>query len=255
MSGELRVLAVGLAVLVFGLSAGPAAAEPRKLVIGVEDQDYMPAYGWQEGDYRGAAREIFDAFAADRGYRLEFRPLPIKRLYAQLVHREIDLKFPDNPVWAPDLREGYNFAYSRPVIRYTDGVMVPAAKPSPRLEDVKTLGTVAGFTPMGWQERIGTGATVIKETARADLAILQVLRGHTDGAYVSVAVANHILDGEGKPGALVLAAGLPHANGGYALSSVSHPEVIAEFNDWLSANTARVEAIKERTGAERGVEK
>jgi polar amino acid transport system substrate-binding protein len=114
---------------------------------------------------------------------------------------------------------------------------------------------VAGFTPVGWGERIASGAVVVKETPRADLAVRQVLRGLTDGAYVSVAAANHILDEIGRPGALVFARGLPHASGGYLLSSGSHPELIAAFNTWLAANQDRVQAIIERTGAERGTEK
>lgn len=245
-----------VAVVAVGLAAGPAAAgAPRTLVVGVEEIDYLPAYGWQDGAYTGAARQILDAFAADSGIRMVYRPLPIKRLYAELIHHDIDLKFPDNPVWALPLKQGHPLAYSAPVIRYTDGVMVPAGRPAPSVADIKTLGMVAGFTPAGWQARIAAGAVAVKETARVEQAVRQVLRGLTDGAYVSVAAAHHILADLGRPGALVFAATLPHANGGYSLSSNSHPEVIKAFDAWLVANAGRVQAIKDRTGAERGIEK
>jgi ABC-type amino acid transport substrate-binding protein len=260
MGGWLRAVVVMAAVLAAVPAASvfaavPAAAEERTLVVGVEEIDYLPAYGWRDGAYTGAAREILDAFAAESGYRMVYRPLPIKRLYAQLVHHEIDLKFPDNPIWAPALKDGHQVAYSAPVIRYTDGVMVPADKPAPAVGDIKALGIVAGFTPAGWQDRIAAGSVAIKETARVDLAVRQVLRGLTDGVYVSVAVAHRILADLGRPDALAFAAGLPHANGGYSLSSDSHPEVIKDFDAWLVANAGRVQAIKDRTGAERGIEK
>ncbi len=256
MGGWRRWVVAVVAVLA---AAPPAAAEPaagpRTLVVGVEELDYLPAYAWLDGTYTGAARQILDAFAADRGYRMVYRPLPIKRLYAELIHHDIDLKFPDNPIWAPALKEGHRLAYTTPVIRYTDGVMVPAGKPAPAIGDIKSLGTVAGFTPAGWQARIAAGAVAVKETARVDLAVRQVLHGLTDGVYVSVAAAHRILADLGRPGALVFAAGLPHANGGYSLSSDSHPEVIRDFDAWLAANAGRVQAIKDRAGAESGVEK
>lgn len=252
MGAWLRTMVV---VAAAAMVAGSAAAQPRTLVVGVEEIDYLPAYGWRDGDYSGAAREILDAFAADRGYRMVYRPLPIKRLYAELIHHEIDLKFPDNPVWALPLKQGHRVAYSTPVIRYTDGVMVPAGHPVPAVGDIKALGMVSGFTPAGWQARIAAGAVTVKETARVGQAVRQVLRGFTDGAYVSVAAAHHILADLGRPGALVFAATLPHANGSYSLSSDSHPEVIKAFDAWLAANAGRVQAIKDRTGAERGIEK
>lgn len=252
MGGWRTWVVAALAALAVSSTVG--AAEPRTLVVGVEEIDYLPAYGWVDGAYTGAARRILDAFAADSGYRMVYRPLPIKRLYAELIHHDIDLKFPDNPIWAPALKEGHHLAYSTPVIRYTDGVLVPADKPVSSIGEVKALGTVAGFTPAGWQGRIAAGLVTVKETAGVEAAVRQVLRGYTDGVYVSVAVAHRVLADLGRPGALVFAATLPHADGGYSLSSDSHPEVIKAFDAWLAANSGRVQAIKDQSGAERGVE-
>ncbi len=247
-------LAAALLAVVLG-AAGPAQAARRTLVVGVEDQDYRPAYGWHDGTFAGAGREILDAFAADRGYRLEYRPLPVKRLIAQLIHDEIDLKFPDNPGWAIDRKGGHRIFYSRPVIHYTDGTMVPAGKPVPAPDAIKVLATVSGFTPVGWQQRIAAGAVTVKETAHIDQAVGLALRGLADGAYVSVVAADRVMAELGRPHGLVFAASLPHANGSYSVSSAAHPELVAEFDAWLEANAARVEAIKARAGAEQDVEK
>ena len=246
--------AAGLLAAALGV-AGPAKAESRTLVVGVEDQDYRPAYGWHDGAFAGAGREILDAFAADRGYRLEYRPLPVKRLIAQLIHNEIDLKFPDNPGWALGRKAGYPIAYSQPVIHYTDGTMVPPGKPAAGQDDVKVLATVSGFTPVGWLDRIAAGTLAVKETAHIDQAVGLALRGLADGAYVSVVAADRVMAEMGRPRGLVFAASLPHANGSYSVSSAAHPELVAEFDAWLAANVARVEAIKARTGAEQDVEK
>lgn len=232
-----------------------AIAAPRELVVGVEDLDYYPAFSMRDGEYVGAAREIFDAFAQAKGYALVYKPLPIKRLYAELLSGGIDLKFPDNPSWARDAKAGRTIAYSTPVIAYIDGVLVSPENTGRSIDAVQTLGTVSGFTPFAWIDRIKAGKVQMKENPRMDLLLKQAALGRVDGAYVSVAVANHILDDVLKtPGVLVFDPRLPHSRDAYSLSSRDHPQVIAEFNAWMAANAATVKAIKDRYGAERGVE-
>ncbi len=244
----LAVMAVCLAM------TGPANAQKRELVVGVEELDYFPAYAVQKGEYVGAAREIFDAFAQARGYTLVYRPLPVKRLYAELLSGGIDLKFPDHPNWAVDVKQGHQIVYSRPVIAYVDGVLVRPENAGKGQSSIRTLGTVSGFTPFAWLDVLRGGKVVVKENPRMDLLLRQVAVGRLDGAYASVAVVNDILDRELKtPGALVFDPSLPHSRDAYRLSTVEHAPVLAEFDAWMAANQAQVDAIKQRTGAERGV--
>lgn len=248
--GRLAVALLALCVL----AVGPARAERRDLVVGVEELDYFPNYAVKNGEYVGAAREILDAFAQARGYALTFRPLPIKRLYAELMTGGIDLKFPDNPQWAGDLKRDRPITYSRPVIAYVDGVMVRPEHYGKGSGHVRTLGTVSGFTPFAWLDLIRDGKVAVKENPRMDLLIRQVAVGRMDGAYASVAVGNYSMDHEMEmPGALVFDPGLPHSRDAYRLSSVRHPEVVAEFDAWMAANQPQVEAIKQHYGAEKGV--
>lgn len=236
------------------LLAAPARAEQRELVVGVEELDYFPCYALRKGEYVGAARDILDAFAQARGYVLSYRPLPIKRLYAELLSGGIDVKFPDNPHWAPDAKQGHNLVYSQPVIAYVDGVLVRPENLGKGIEAVRTLGTVSGFTPFAWLDRMRAGKLVVKENPRTDLLLRQVVLGRMDGAYASVAVVNYTLEGElNMPGALVFDPQLPHSRDAYRLSSLNRPAVVAEFDAWMAANPGLVEAIKQRYGAEKGV--
>ncbi len=245
----------GLLVAVCTVLAAPAGASgPRELVVGVEELDYFPAYAVQKGEYAGAAREIFDAFAQAKGYVLTYRPLPVKRLYAELLSGGVDFKFPDNPGWGADLKRDIQFSYSRPVIAYVDGVMVRPENKGKGVDRILTLGTVSGFTPFAWLDRIRAQKVVVKENPRMDLLIRQVTVGRMDGAYASVAVVHHSLERElNMPGALVFDPGLPHSRDSYRLSTVTHAAVLAEFDDWMAANQAQVDAIKQRYGAEKGV--
>lgn len=236
-------------------TAWPVLAAQKDLVVGVEDLEYYPLYAMRDGEYVGAARELLDAFAKDRGYRLAYRPLPIKRLFIELASGGIDLKFPDNPYWAADAKKGHNVAYSKPVIAYIDGVLLRPSNHGKGLDTLRTLGTVSGFTPFAWLDRVTSGKVVLKENPRMELLLRQTVVGHVDGAYVSVAVANHVLAGSlNMPGALMFDSALPHSRDSYRLSSVTRPAVVAEFDAWMDANGPLVKMIKDRYGAEKGVE-
>jgi hypothetical protein len=253
----------GLTLAVFAVCAlmcAPGRAEPRHAVVrtfmvGVEELDYYPVYAVQKGEYVGAAREILDAFAQAKGYVFTYRPLPIKRLYAELLAGGIDFKFPDNPSWASDVKQGQPLAYSQPVIGYIDGVLVRPEDVGRGSGSVRLLGTVSGFTPFAWLDLIRQGKVQVKENPRMDLLLKQVAMERLDGAYASVAVANYQLDATlGTPDALAFDSSLPHSRDYYRLSTLKQAKVVAEFDAWMAANAGLVKAIKERTGAEKGIQ-
>lgn len=249
---SLKGLAVAIGAICL-LLWNSAQAQNRTLVVGVEELDYYPLYAVQKGEYVGAAREILDGFARANGYKLVYRPLPIKRLYAELLSGGIDMKFPDNPSWAPDVKQGHALAYSAPVIGYVDGVLVRPENVGRGVDAVHTLGTVSGFTPFAWLDAIRDNRVQVKENPRMELLLKQVSLERLDGAYASVAVANYQLEAQlGTPGALVFDPNLPHSRDFYRLSTLRHPKVVAEFDAWVTANAVQVKAIKDRFGAEKG---
>jgi len=243
----------GLALGVYAIAAPPQAVA-RDLTVGVEAIDYSPIYAWRDGQFVGAAREILDAFAQANGHRLIFRPLPVKRLLAELIHGGIDLKFPDSPDWQPTIRGDATLVYSAPVFAYIDGTVVRRERLGQGAETVRSLGTVAGFTPFAWKSRVEAGSVELKENPGFEPLLRQVLAGRIDGAYVNVAVAHYMAAGlPGGEGGLSYDPDLPHIADSYRLSSRVAPEIVAEFDSWLAANKAAVAAIIARTGAEAGL--
>jgi ABC-type amino acid transport substrate-binding protein len=243
---------LGAVGVILALAWAPAAqAEPREIVVGVEELDYLPDYGMRDGQYGGAAREILDAFAKDRGYHVVYRPRPIKRLTTELVTGEIDLKFPDNPLWAPEIKQDAPVAYSQPVIRHVDGTFVAAAS---RGAPVRVLGTIGGFTPVSWGEALRSGRVQLKETNQMETLLRQVAAGRIDGAYVSVSVGLFRLREAGLDGQVVYDPALPKTPSAYMLSSVRQPALIAEFDAWMASHTALLKAIKARYGSEQGLD-
>ncbi len=234
--------------------AAEGAIARETLVIGVEGLYYLPVSSYENGVYAGYARDLFDAFARDRGYAIEYRALPVPRLYASFFEGELDFKFPDNANWKQDQRAGRRIHYSDPVAAFIDGTSTPAGKQVDHPDQIRRLGTMGGFTPRAWMDRIEAGRIRLSENTRLDALVRQALAGRVDGVYASVAVINYQLDNVLKrPGALVFNPALPYSRDNYHLSSIRHPEILAEFNDWMRKNRDRVAALKLRYGVEKGV--
>jgi ABC-type amino acid transport substrate-binding protein len=231
----------------------PATAD-ESFVVGVENVGYLPAYTTENGVYGGFAREVLDRYAADRHYKFDYRPLPVLRLFASFFAGDVDFKFPDDQDWQPDMRAGKTVTYSHPVADYVDGTSVLAGKLNRPLNDIHSLGTVTGFTPWAWQERIAANQVTLTENANFTALIQQVLSGRIDAAYANVAVIQYQLTNVSKqPGALTFDDSLPYVRGSYRLSTIKHPEVIADFNRWLAEHDRDVRQLKEKFGVENGL--
>ena len=249
MFAKFRCLLAALLLL-----ASTAAFAKDTLIIGVENQYYLPIYAYENGNFHGFARDLFDAFARDRGYQIEYRALPVPRLYASFFEGQVDFKFPDNAYWKQDQRVDKKIRYSDPVIASIDGTSVLPANRNATSDQIQRLGTVSGFTPWAWMERIKSGKTVLSENTRFDALVRQTLSGRVDGAYASVAVINYQLDHVLKnPGALVFNPALPHSRDNYHLASIKRPDVVIEFNDWMRKNRAWIAALKKKYDVEKGV--
>ncbi|MBK1724128.1 transporter substrate-binding domain-containing protein [Thiocystis violacea] len=242
-----------LSLLLLCLLCWPAvaplmAATPR-YVVGVENIDYRPFQAGHAGVFEGFGRELLDAFAAAEGIELTYRPLPPPRLLASLLQDRIDFKYPDDPAWRADLREGHAIRYSRPVVGYLDGTLVLPAHLGRPATAIRTLGTVVGFTPIAWLEPLRAGRVMLRENADFDALFQQVLSQRLDAAYANVAVAREqsrrIL---GRPDALGFDPSLPSTRGDYRLSTVRHPELLQRFDAWLDGQAALVNGLKRRAG-------
>ena len=244
----------GLFLILVGLVflASPVSASDKTVVVGVEEQDYLPSYAWIDGAYQGAGADILQAYASDQGYRIVFKPLPIRRLYAEMLKGGVDLKFPDSGEWAKDTKKGYNVVYSNAVLGFIDGVVVKNNNVGRGVSSVRVLGTLSGFTVSpDWRTRIDTGSIELKENSRLDQLLRQVMLDRVDGAFVSIASALYVADKTfSQKGALMFDARLPFQRGNYMVSSVSKPEIVKEFNSWLESHRDVVKSIKTRWGVD-----
>jgi len=245
LKGRLRIVLI-LLLSLLGYSTMTVAAD---LVIGVEKLAYMPYYSVEKGEYHGFARELFDRFAKEKGHNITYRPLPVERLYRYLLDGHIDFKFPDNPEWRNDLKNGVDLHYSDGVVPFQDGVLVTPEKIAQPVEASHKIGTIRGFAPWPLMGQIDQGAIQLVEQNSISGLLRQTLEGRLDGVYINSAVANfHLKNILHRESALVLDKRIPHASSAYHITSINKPEIIRELNSWMLTRKGYILELQQKWG-------
>lgn len=233
--------------------AAVSAADERSFIVGVEDIEYLPYYspGKMRG-FTGIAHDILHAFADSHDYRIEFRAMPVLELCQELEAGRIDFKFPFDQNWhCPGLKiEGTR--QSLGFISYHDGVMIRPEHQEKTLTDFRILGTLTGFTPVGYDKAIAEGQLQVKEYARVDQLLQGAIEGEVQLAFLAKEVAKFSLRVSGQTRELMIAARLPVLRSMYRIGTKKHPEVIREFDQWALKNEERIRYIARLYGVSNG---
>ncbi|WP_259753984.1 substrate-binding periplasmic protein [Pseudomonas sp. GCEP-101] len=229
-----------------------SSAMAQTYVVGVENLAFAPHYTTDaQGHYQGFARELLDLFASTSGITLEYRPLPVDALLPALLSGQVDLKYPDNPNWAPEQKAGKALRYSQPVTEYVDGVLVAPERLGQGVGTLKTLALVDGWTPRGYELQVQAGQIAVAPGADLRQMIHTALKKQAGGAYFNVVVATYYLDNiRAKPGALVFDPSLPHTRSAFHLSTLKQGELVERFDRFLVEHAQAVAALKARYGVE-----
>ncbi|GLR12950.1 hypothetical protein GCM10007907_17400 [Chitinimonas prasina] len=240
----MRSTAILIAPAMFALALGQAIA--GNYTVGVESNDYLPIYKGEGGNYTGYARDLLDAFAAKHGHQFSYKPMPIARLFDEFaVKKSLDFKFPDNAMWQADIKKGANISYSTGAISVTEGLLVLPPNQGKSLATLKSIATLRGFTPWPYMAQIKSKAITVNEANTADAAIKMGISGRVDGVFLNTTSASYIMGEVLKtPGVLVLDDKLPKEKSEFSLSSIAHPEVIKQFNEFLIKEKDTVKKLK-----------
>lgn len=223
----------------------PAQADTFK--VGVELQPYMPYSDVQNGRYMGYGRDLLDAFAAHQGHVFIYQPLPVRRLLSDLLNDRVDFKYPDNPRWNADQKQGYALHYSQAAAPAIDGVLVKPRFLGQGKERLLRLGTQRGFTPWPYLGEINAGKIMLIQANQIDSLLAMAMSDRVDGVYLNPQVVRHQLYNNAGSG-LVFDPKLPYQDDHYFLSSIKHPEVIAQFDAFLTSQAELVQSLKDRHG-------
>ncbi|WFS62700.1 hypothetical protein LF599_00660 [Pseudodesulfovibrio thermohalotolerans] len=248
--GRIALLCLFLCLLL--QPAGPALAERPCLTVGVERIDYPPYGSFRQGGYEGFARDLLDSFGIEHGYTMVYVALPVKRLYQEFLDtRTLDLKFPDCEEWNRSKRKGIKIFYSVPVCEYTDGILVKPENLGKGMEAIKTLGVIAGLKPWLLVPPVDKDAMKVSENVSVSGLLGKGIRDRVDGVYTNLMVASHLLEERGYKDKLVFDPDLPHATGHYHLSTIDHPLILREFDEFMKTRTELVDSIRRKHGIDR----
>lgn len=234
-----------LFVLLFAATV-TVAARADTLVVGVESLDQFPIYKGEGSQYTGFGRDLLDGFAAKYGHTITFKALPILRLHDELLKAQtVDLKFPDNLEWNAEMRKGVKVSYSKPVLAVTEGLSVKPTNKGKGIAGQKTIGAMRGFTPWQYLEAINAKKMAFTEVNSFDALVKMAESGRIDGLFANSIVVNYFLTEERKqPNLLVFDETLPYTKTNFHLSSVKHPKVVAQFDEYLTKEKAAVDKLK-----------
>lgn len=235
--------------------ASSSVAQQKTFVVGVEDLEYYPQYSHKGNEFIGFGRELLDAFAKSKGYKFEYKILPLNRLFLEnLTYKSLDFQYPDNSYWEAHLRKGVTIYYSKPVMPFIDGVMVLPENKGRGMTDFKVLGTMTGFTPWNYLDLIKQKRVTVFENDSFLALLMQASRKRVDGAYINVEVAKYQLrEIVHRPDALVFDPSLPHTRDFYYMSSVKHPAIIQELNQFLASEVELYERIRKKLAIESSI--
>jgi hypothetical protein len=223
-----------------------AAIQAQEYIIGVEDISYYPLYDFAQKPYKDSfSKELLSTFFRHQGYQFKFVPLPLKRFDKWYTEDAIDFKFPDNIRWRSEQSKRLNISYSQPVIHLVAGSFVLKKNRSSARESMKSLGTILGFFPTLWYDRIKSGKVELIELTSPYSIVKHLQHGNIDVTNIDKNVINHNLKLLGKTDdEIVLNKHIKNEAYAYHFSSINHPEIIREFDAFLSDNPKIITRIK-----------
>ena len=220
-------------------------SQADEIIIGVEEIEYAPFYYVKNGQYSGFSRDLFDEFARIHNHTITYRPLPIERLYSELFKGKITFKFPDHNFWAQDKKKGHTLYYSKPVVGFTDGILVLKENENIDLTKVLDIGYLRGFNPWTLMGLIKENKVKSRVVNSLDSLIKLTLFKRIDGTYFNLDAAKYRMRNQFPDKTpLVLAKNLPFDRTHYLASSLKKSKVLDELNAFLISDAAH--AIREK---------
>lgn len=240
MNSRVRFVNFGIVLLVLFTLAGPLSAE--QLLIGTENVNAYPLFGYEKEAFSGFAGSLFEAFENQTGHSIKVKAFYINELSKAQIEEKIQLTFPDNPHWSAAEKKGHRITYSLPIISYKEGVLI---LPGNMSKPIQKMGVLEGLNAWEYKKDIEAGRIQLVVAKSGAALIKLALDGKIDGAYLNIAIAKQILKTQfGNENLLMFNQALPYSSDFYYLSTIQKPEIISQFNRFLSKNHELVKRLK-----------
>jgi len=230
------------------------AVENGEFIIGVEAVNYYPLINFSVNDEtkESYTKEILSHFFESKKYAYRFIALPIKRFDKWYVEENIDFKFPDNPRWRTKKDDLLKIIFSKSVVELIAGSYVLRKNEMLPRNDIKRLGTILGFIPTLWFDKVASGELKLIEESSPIGIVKHVLYGNVDATNIDANVIRHNLALLGKAGEIILNKNAKHEVFSYQLSTMKFPKIIEEFNVFMKDNGKLIKMLKNKYGIVEG---
>ncbi len=223
----------------------------KEYIIGVEDVSYYPFYDFsaKQSNQKSFSKELLSTFFQQHGYKFQFVSLPVKRFDKWFAEESIDFKFPDNVRWRSAESKKLNISYSKPILHLTSGSYVLKKNRNLPEQAIKRLGTMYGFYPTLWVERVRNNSIEIVESKSTFSLVKHLLHGNLDAINIEKNVIDHVLKGMGREkDEIVLNLQAKHERYAFHFSTILHPEILQEFNEFLNTHSKQIAELKRKYG-------
>lgn len=228
-----------LTIIFFSYSS--LSSDVKEYIVGVEDYSRYPFQYIINGEYKGRFRDLLDKFAKDNNIIFKYKPLKIDNLYTELYEGSIDFKFPDNPVWRSPEKKQYEINYSDIFTNYIDGIFVREDFINKRFAELKKFGVVDDVVLWSLSNREKKGdAEIIKANSCAEL-IIKLKNKDIDGIFCNYDVMTFLLKNSSMSYKVKINTNLPLIDNYIHISTIKYPEIIKNFNIWVSKNREIIE--------------
>ena len=239
-----------LLLISYSVTFSCLANTPNKLTFGVEITDYSPYFSLDKNlRYQGAARDIFDLFSHNIQQTPHYDAMPVPRLFSEFAKGNVDLKFPDNPLWSASLPTQVKVFYSQPVFQINETLLVIKQESGEiAKQDIDKVGTILGFSLPGIAEPVANNEFETVKTKEVEQLIHMLVSDRVQGVYFNESVAMKITQKMYPNKQLAQHSQYPPFQYAYHLSSIKHPELIEAFNSFLISHAEQVAKIRSRYG-------
>lgn len=213
------------------------ATKQASIVIGVDNLHNFPLYYTDEqGEFKGFYRNIFDKFAKDSGIKVEYKPMTINQLFQALYNKEIDFKFPDNPVWRASDKRSYDVVYSNHIYPFLEGMFVLKDNIGKGLKDINKIGIIGNVAPWYIHHPLEINKMKAKKGLDCNYLMNKLLSQKLDAVICNYAVAKLAMKELDAQSKIYFDVSLPFINDYFYISTISKPEIVKKFDLWLDRN-------------------
>ena len=227
------------------------ALKAETYVIGAQDFNYYPHYDFTASGDKGFVWAVLQAFSEKTGHQFQYQAMPVKRLQMELNKGEVDLIYPDNPVFYPDGHDNPDKIYSDTLVHTLGGTIVKPWHLGRRVGDIRCISLPLGFTPqVGWQQLVSNDKLDLVKVQDSYSALRLVDLGRVDAADVDYFVSQFISQKDPTLGQFTLDPALPSAVVEFKFAAVSNSKLIEQLNQFIRTESALIETLKAHYGLE-----